>query len=466
MKKPHSLQSKLGLSLGLLLCAIWICAATLTAILTRQTLDEVFDSALQETAQRLLPIAVSEILARDTETVSQRLAVIREPDELLSYVVRDDQGQILLQSYDADPAVFPEWNGNGFHDSPTHRLYNDSALQDSIRITVAEPLAHREGAARNIQLTLGLPLLVILPIAILAIIFVVRGSLEPLRRFRNRLATRSQRDLSLVPTDGLPAEVTPIADTMNALLTKLSAAFEAERSFAANAAHELRTPIAGAIAQVQRLRSETQEPEARARASDIEATLKRLTRLSERLLQLARAEGGALRLDQTTDLRPIATLLTDDLRRTVGHERIALTLPASPLMSDLDPDVFAIIYRNLVENALRHGEDGTPVVVSLDDKGVLTVSNDGPVVPEAVLQNLTRRFERWVSHGDGSGLGLAIVNAIAQRTGSQLELKSPRVGQQTGFQATFALPVAGPSDVVLRATAFIGGPSLQRRTTR
>ena len=78
MTTSRSLQSKLGISLGFLLCMIWICAAALTAILNRQTLDEVFDSALQETAQRLLPIAVSDILARDPEPVSQRLAEIRE----------------------------------------------------------------------------------------------------------------------------------------------------------------------------------------------------------------------------------------------------------------------------------------------------------------------------------------------------------------------------------------------------
>ncbi len=439
MTTSRSLQSKLGISLGFLLCMIWICAAALTAILNRQTLDEVFDSALQETAQRLLPIAVSDILARDPEPVSQRLAEIREHVELLSYLVRDDQGRVLLQSHDADPLIFPEWDGNGFRQTPTHRVYNDSALQNSIRISVAEPLAHREDAARKIQLTLGMPLLVLLPIAILAIVFIVRGSLEPLRRFRNRLATRGQLDLSFVPADELPAEMTPIANTMNDLLARLSAAFQAERSFAANAAHELRTPIAGAIAQVQRLRAETQEPETRTRALDIETTLKRLTRLSERLLQLARAEGGPLRLDRTTDLRPIARLLTDDLIRTVGAERIALELPSTPFLSDLDPDIFAIVFRNLVENGLRHGKAGTPVCVVMDDKGSLTVTNDGPVVPESVLQRLTQRFERGITPGDGSGLGLAIVKAIAQRTGSQLTLTSPIAGQQTGFQATFIL---------------------------
>jgi two-component system OmpR family sensor kinase len=109
-------------------------------------------------------------------------------------------------------------------------------------------------------------------------------------------------------------------------------------------------------------------------------------------------------------------------------------------MSDLDPDVFAILYRNLVENALRHGADGTPIHVSLTNDGVLTVANDGPIVPGDVLARLTDRFERVGKLRDGSGLGLAIVQAIAQRTDSALVLRSPRPGQGSGFEACLTLP--------------------------
>ena len=129
-----------------------------------------------------------------------------------------------------------------------------------MRISIAEPLDHRESVLREIALGLGLPLLLVIPIALLAIVLAVSASLAPLRRFRARLSSRSGRDLSAVPADDIPAEIMPVAAALNDVLARLKAAFEAERSFASHAAHELRTPLAGAIAQAQRLRSETSDP--------------------------------------------------------------------------------------------------------------------------------------------------------------------------------------------------------------
>ena len=231
-----------------------------------------------------------------------------------------------------------------------------------------------------------------------------------------------------------------MAATLNSLLDRLHRAFEAERSFAANAAHELRTPLAGAIAQAQRLRSETSEPAAEARAAEIEATLKRLTRLSERLMQLARAEGGRLRLDRASDMRTVARVVVEDIARTGAPGSIVLTLPETPVMSDLDPDAFGILCRNLVENALRHGSEAVPVEVTLTPDAELIVANEGPVVPPETLDRLTARFERAGASTDGSGLGLAIVAAIADRIGSPLFLRSPRPGNSSGFQAIVKLP--------------------------
>ena len=443
MRLPRSLQARLGLSLGIGLTLLWIGTATVTAVNLRHDMDEVFDSALQETAQRLLPLAVQEIVGREDDGVTQRLGAIREHTEFFTYIVQDSRGRILLQSHAADPDIFPTYDGTGFRQTATHRLYNEDALMGSVRISVAEPLDHRATVAREIQVGLGLPLLVVIPLALLAIVLAVRAGLGPIRRFRERLEARDARDLSPVPTTGIPLEIVPMATTLNGLLGRLKDAFDAERSFAANAAHELRTPLAGAIAQAQRLQSETGEATAAARAADIESTLKRLARLSERLMQLARAEGGRLRLDENSDLRGIARHIVEEIERTISPGRIVLTLPDGPVVSDLDPDAFGILCRNLIENAIRHGAENEAIDVSLAQDGTLSVANGCPVVPKEKLENLTARFERAGPNTTGSGLGLAIVAAISERIGSQLILNSPRVGKEDGFEVCIRLPIAG-----------------------
>jgi two-component system OmpR family sensor kinase len=291
------------------------------------------------------------------------------------------------------------------------------------------------------QGALALPLLIIIPLSLLAIFAAVRLSFRPVRKLRNDLAARGAKDLSAVQDTDLPSEVAPIAAALNQLLLRLKDAFEAERSFAANAAHELRNPVAGAIAQAQRLQAETTDRKAAQRAADIETTLKRLARLSEKLMQLARAEGGRLRSDSLADLRPILQLIVADFERAGAEGRLDLELPSEPVLSSIDPDAFGILCRNLIENALRHSQRGTPVAIRLAAEGRLVVRNEGPVIPAEVLARLTSRFERAAVVGEGIGLGLAIVRTITERAGGSLILRSPIAGRATGFEAAVNLPV-------------------------
>ena len=196
--------------------------------------------------------------------------------------------------------------------------------------------------------------------------------------------------------------------------------------------------MAGAIAQVQRIRQETAEPATAERAVAIEETLKRLTRSAERLMQLARAEGGRLKVNQAYDIRAIIGMLIKDLIRTSEAQRVCLALPETPVLCDLDPDALAILVRNLVENALRHGSSHSTVDVALSASGRLCVDNAGPVVAADALARLTDRFTRGGNQA-GGGLGLAIVAAIVERSGATLHLESPRVGRTDGFSASVQL---------------------------
>ncbi|WP_258186556.1 histidine kinase dimerization/phospho-acceptor domain-containing protein, partial [Cereibacter changlensis] len=318
-------------------------------------------------AQRLLPLAVTDILGREDPSVTQRIAALRDHEEFYTYLVRDPGGRVLMASHQADPTAFPLCAAPGFAQTDTHRLYCETALQGTVIMTVAEPLSHRAGIAREVAMALGLPILVVIPLALLGLIAVVRHSFRQVRRLREALGTRGARDLSPIDGSGLPAEIAPLAAAVNQLFDRLREAFEAERSFAVHAAHELRTPVAGATAQAQRIRIETSDPKAARRAAEIEVTLKRLTRLSEKLLQLARAEGGRVTTQVGADLRPILRLVVTDFARAGTGNRIALEMAEGSVFSRIDPDAFAILCRNLIENGLRHGDEA-PVEVGLDPR--------------------------------------------------------------------------------------------------
>ena len=143
MTAPRSLQGRLSLALGLGLGLLWIAASVWTVLNLRHELDEVFDSALEETAQRILPLAAIEIINRDADKGVQSVATLRPHKEFYTYLVRNAAGEVLIRSHSADPSLFPPVTRLGFIQTPTHRIYNDAALQGTITISLAEPLADR-----------------------------------------------------------------------------------------------------------------------------------------------------------------------------------------------------------------------------------------------------------------------------------------------------------------------------------
>jgi two-component system OmpR family sensor kinase len=439
MIAPRSLQWRLSLWLGLGVTLLWVATAALTVQKLRHEMDEVFDSALEETGQRLLPLAVRDVIDRDSDDEpSQSVATMREHDEFFTYVVRDAEGQVLLRSHKADLSVFPPFTGMGFTDTPTHRIYSDAALQGTVTISVAEPLARRRAVAWQTLLGLALPLGLLVPVSLIGVWALVRLSMAPLRRLRFDIEARGADDLTPVSMAGLPSEIRPNALAVNRLLERLKRTLEAERSFTANSAHELRTPVAAALAQTQRLIIETSDKVARERAREIEAALRRLVRLSEKLMQLARAEGARLQVAEPIDLAVILQMVVNEM--TAGADnagRVELVLPDVPALSHIDADAFAILARNLIENALKHGSGQEPVRVVLSADGVLRVANAGPIVASDMLARLSEPFERGRAHADGAGLGLAIARTIATGSGGRIELLSPREGRQDGFEARF-----------------------------
>jgi len=440
MTGTYSLRRRLGISLAIGVTAMWLAGALVAGLVARHELDEAFDSALQETAQRLLTLAVLDILDHDGDLSERRVAPLNAHEEFLTYVVRDQYGNVILHSHDADRSVFPAQPKVGFSDTETHRIYGEAAVNNTIFIEMAEPLAHRKEAAFEATLSLIVPLALILPFSFIGVWWLVRRSMLPVLNLGTQIEARDAGDLSPVSPDGLPDEVRPIAASVNRLMARLHKSLQAERSFAANSAHELRTPIAGAIAQTQRLLASIEDDELRTRVQTIEDTLQRLAHISAKLMQLARAEGGAVLGEAEIDLGPFLDAVVDEFRRTSGDgKRIDYIAPeVDTLVARIDGDAFGILMRNLIENALKHSPDETPVKIDVAP-GRIRVINAGGIVGGDVLATLLKPFARGGSATEGSGLGLAIAHAIAEAGGASLSLFSPAEGHTDGFEARLDL---------------------------
>jgi two-component system OmpR family sensor kinase len=440
-----SLGRRLGIGLAVAVSVLWLAAIVTAGLVVRREIDEVFDGALQEVAQRILPLAYSEVLSQEADATAQHMPPIGPHREYITYVVRDAAGNELLQSSDAEPERIPKGLTPGFHSVGGLRLYVEAAVRETIWITSVEDLAHREGTVRGAVLAMVWPLAVLGPIALLAAVFVGRATLRPIVAFREKIEARGRGNLSPLGADGLPDEFAPVAGAVDALIERLRGALEAERSFTANSAHELRTPIAAALAQTQRLLAETEDEALRERARAVAASLRRLASLSEKLLQLAKAEGGGLIAETPIGLGRVLALVVEEIDRRLDiADRLDLDVPADggPLV-DIDADAFAVLARNLVENALKHGTPEGRVAVRLDREG-LVVENGGEPVPAERLIRLTRRFERGPTTAEGAGLGLAIVAAVCRGAGMRLDLASPIPGRADGFRARVDFGERGP----------------------
>lgn len=441
MKHPHSLKRQMGLGLAIGIVITWLVATLIATAVIRHELDEAFDSSLQETAQRLLSLAAIEVLSREDTQTSSRVAALVAHKELLTYRVLDAQGNVLLLSHDADLDDFPLMPSTGFSTTKTHRIYGESAISDTIYIEVAEPLEHRIEATTGALIALLSPLLALIPLSLLGVWWIVRRSMRSVEQLKDQIEARGEGDLSPVSATDLPIEISPIAKAVNLLMDRLRRVLDAERSFAANSAHELRTPIAAALAQTQRLIAEAPAGPLTKRAVKIEASLHHLTELSAKLLQLAKAEGGGLLAETQQDLRVILAHVVDGFLFTdKGRGRFrVINTGDMPLNSRMDPDAFGILMNNLVENALKHSRPESLIDIVIGADHSVSVRSEGEIVSIEVMARLKYRFERGETDTTGSGLGLAIADTIARGANARLDLYSPASDKPDGFEAKVTL---------------------------
>jgi two-component system OmpR family sensor kinase len=350
----------------------------------------------------------------------------------------------VLRAQDAPQAPFDATPSPGFVTLGGYRLFTDTDETNGLTITVAETTKGRRAAIAAAAKALLWPLAAFIPLNILTIWLAVGGAMRPMLRLSRDIAERSEKNLAPLDIADQTGELRPIAVATARLVERL----RAERAFAANTAHELRTPIAGALAQTQRLIAESSNPRDRRRAHDMEGTLKRLSALAEKLMQISRVDAGLSLGDEDVDLIPALDLVIGDCGKTLDEpSRIRYGKPSGATMvARMDMDAFAIAARNLIDNAVKHGAPEGQIEVRVTPDGVIRIVNEGPLVPPDALAIIKERFKRGQSRSAGSGLGLAIVETITAQTGGKLELFSPASGRDDGFEARLTVKLAKTSE--------------------
>jgi two-component system OmpR family sensor kinase len=434
---PGSLGARLLLFIGAAIVLVAVLQGILAYRNALEQTDTLFDYQMQQTAFALRAGLPVDAKGRPQGTPPE--------DENNEFIVQvwTNEGLRIFES--ALGAALPQMAVLGFADVPargtTYRVF--SLQTRSQVIQVAQDMRVRQTLAREAAWRSLLPVVLLAPLLALAVWWVIRQSLTPVQRVRKELALRQPQDLAPVSVEGLPDEMQPLVQELNSLLQRVQQAFEAQQHFVADAAHELRSPLAALQLQLQALRK---APDAAARdlaQSDLAAGIERAKRLVEQLLALARQEAGTAAQPQSApavELRGLVERALADIAEAAQAKGLDMGLseecsPQTAFSVQADARALAVLLRNLLDNALKYVPAGGRVDVGWrsDAQGrALVVEDSGPGIAAAERQRVLQRFVRGQGAGGmagGSGLGLAIVQTIAERSGAQLVLdESPTLG--------------------------------------
>jgi two-component system sensor histidine kinase TctE len=315
---------------------------------------------------------------------------------------------------------------------------------DTVTVVIAETLNKRTSLAREIVLAMVAPQVALVGITTLLAWLGVSHGLKPLTELASQIEARDQNNLSPVPQTALPREARVLATRINELLARLGSALRAQKRFVADAAHQLRTPLAAVMLQTERAQRAPNEADAREALNALHRSVERAARLCQQLLSLARAEPEAVTAVQFKPVDLVA------LARRVGEEWIpralkrdvdfGLIAPDTPVHITGDERLLSEALSNLIDNALRYGKPAGRVSVIVEDgpQPKLAVQDDGPGIPEDERVRIFERFYRiGDATGDGCGLGLAIVDEIARLHSSTVEVGTGSDGQGARFTVVF-----------------------------
>lgn len=433
-----SLRLRLLAGTLLIVTAIWAALALSAWYETRHEANELFDAHLVQTGELL-----AAMVGDETDEIVEHLPSQRYARKVVFQIWSDD-GLLLAHSISA-PREPLSTLAEGFSDTPQWRVYSAWSADRQHLIQVGESFAARDAVSRELAAHLLLPLALALPLLALALVQLIRYSLVPLSRLATAIGNRSPDRLDPIPLEQSPRELHPILEQLNGLLARIGRSLEQERNFTADAAHELRTPLAAMRTHAQVARASREDAERDRALDNVIAATDRATHLIEQLLTLARLDASSVNLDLAPGkLRALAAQALAAASPAAIAKHIELELADGPdITARVEPALMSTLLRNLIDNAVRYSMPRGKVtleVTAADGGGAcIDVIDQGPGIPAAECRRVLDRFYRIEGNSEtGSGLGLSIAARIAQLHGARLELLAGPGGK--GLCARIAFP--------------------------
>lgn len=452
----HSLRGRLvGTLLGIFGVA-WVIVAIYVYVQFAQGRSNLVDKSLDEIARLALlsmPSDIGHLSGGSYLSLKQGMPTqIAQSWDSSLQVWSKARGEMVLRRAGTMSAPlkpdFADGFGTVWHAGEQWRVYAISDARNEVQVQVGKQLSELGKELKAwLYTALGISLLMLLVVGV-GLKLVVRWSLKPVVTIQSAIALREALDLTPLPDQGLPDEVRPLVESFNRLLRRLEHTLQAERRFLAEAAHELRTPLAVLLTHAQVAQRARSLEDARAALDQLVLGVERSARLSQQLLDSARldverhaGEQGAL------ELADIVAVVTHEFEVMAAQKGQTIALDTESGVIRGNVDELGILVRNLIDNALRYAGRGCRVAVRCArDVGVmrLDVLDDGPGVADADRERIFDRFYRGAGNSErGSGIGLALVAHIARSHSARIQTG---VGlDHRGFGITVAFPALDES---------------------
>ncbi len=460
MKKHSSLRKKL---LVLLVPPLLILILIASSILFRFAIVEqrdAFDNALYDSAY-----SIYQLIQKSDDSIenlslpkNEKQFILNDQSDVIFYNVVGTDGKLLNGDSDGGlmPQIKEQTSNPNFRDGIVHNLkvrivstlvsIQKNGVELPVYIQVAETLNKREALASNVLIDIIVPQLLLVLFTIIIIWFGVERGLQPLFDLQAAVSKRSYLDLSSIEMPDVPTEVMILVNSVNSLMRQLESVLSAQNRFIADAAHQLRTPLAGAQAQLELALLESDPDQHQELLERVSTSMERLSHTITQLLSLARNQQDASHnmVMSRVNLNKIAQEVTTDMVPTAIKKGLDLGFEADTQSTIIlgDSKRLKEMLYNLVDNALLYTPAGGKVTVKVQHEAgeiVLSVIDNGPGIPKSEREKVFERFHRVIGTGqEGSGLGLAIVMEIAQLHQANVEIADEPRKKGLNIQVSFA----------------------------